>query len=218
MVHLRHYNQIFELGLSDEEITTLSGQYQKTFDVPILQELRQRDEVAFQQARETVRTSEQVHLELEVLAGAVEAALLLAAHAAQLGYFTVRPDLVRQATHQWLRNHGFPNPDFVIICTDHGHKILAVLEEAITADQQAILIDDSLVGLMDAAEELAAQEPELASELSRLTLVGFAVKAELLPQLIQRGEAIGIKVVNLDSWGMEVLDTVLGSTDQHNEA
>lgn len=202
--HMRHYNERLGLGIAAETIEVLDSQYAKTFDVPEIADYRKKDEDGFQKVRAEIRTSEQVHLDFKTLPGSIDGALALLEHAS-LSYYSVRPAEVEGATREWLRKHGFPNPEDVVICDSHEDKLrrIAVDHLADNPEKTIVLIDDSHKQLAEAAEAIVAQEPDMKIQFERLLLVGFGAKFEgaFYPNS-------GLRTMSLPSWEREHLEQV----------
>jgi hypothetical protein len=207
-VHLRHYNEQLGLEMTEEQITAAASYYSKTFDVPQIMEYRKKNEENFQKVRSWIRTSSQVHHELELIAGSKEGVHMLAESVDGVGYFTVRPIEVSEATASWLVMHGFPQTENLVICTDHAGKIKDVLATAHDEEARIVLIDDSLKELLIAATKLAKEDPSIQEQYRNLVLVGFGydtIRAQA--EVTALGGEIGIDVYALTSWsGHLILD------------
>jgi hypothetical protein len=204
--HMRLYNERLELGMAADEIDALDGQFGKTFDVPQIQKYRDVNEEGFQQVRSEIRTSKQVHLDFKTLPGSIKGALALV-QTASVSYYSVRPIEVEVATKEWLKKHGFPNPEEVVICDSHEDKLRKIAADHLAKEPEktVLLIDDSFKQLADAAGKITDEEPEMKVQFSRLVLVGFGVDHHG----IQLEEIFylksGIRTIALPSWESEHL-------------
>lgn len=200
------------LDINDSELTTEQKEKKKS-----------REE-KFQRARETVRTSQEVHETLESIINANDAInLLLSTVSDNIAWFTVRPEGVRDYTKTWLENNDYPyvrptEPEHIetlYISADHEDKIIQVLTKAAETNSQPMLIDDSLKQLIEAAEAMNKSSKEksgIAFDFNELTLVGFGVEPD--EKLITKGNELGITVLFLDNW---YLNSVVNLISQYLE-
>jgi len=173
-------------------------------------EEKKRREEKFKNARETVRTSQEVHETLESIINANDAInFLLSTVSENISWFTVRPEGVREYTKKWLETHDYPyvrptkpeDIETLYISADHEDKIIQVLTKAAETNSQAMLIDDSLKQLIEAAEAMNKSSKDksgIAFDFKGLTLVGFGVEPD--EKLITRGKELGITILFLENW------------------
>lgn len=206
--HLRVYNQALDLGMTPVDILTADRTYPKTFDVRQIDDFRKYatdGERRFQEVRQTIRTSDEVHMDLTPLPGSKEGAnrLLAGNNIVFGGYYTVRPPEIEGTTKKWLGKHGFPSPNRVITCENHLDKLTRILNDHVLNRSQntskVVLIDDSEKGLIDAAEQLVHSDQTMVEPMRHLVVVGFGLPHDVqLEGTIRPG--IGLHVMRLPSW------------------
>lgn len=210
VAHLRFYNKELNLGMTESEIQEAGKLYRKTFDVPQIIAYRAQDEAGFQQARDRVRSSDQVNLDLELIPGTREAVNFMLSTFLQVGYFTVRPPETLSATQLWLSQKDMPHPEQVIICDDHEDKIIKVLAALKSANNTAILVDDSLAELLQAVRMLVEKGEYTREQMGRITFVGFGISdLQKQAQFSQQGAELGVQVFCLPSWQASVVTELM---------
>jgi len=219
-VHMHYYNQLLGLNMTDQAIQA-AKKFRKTFDVPEIMgyrdpedpSLREKQEAAFQEARAKIRTSPEVHLDLQTLPGSrdgVETLLTTLAEVQDLSYYTVRPHEVKDATQDWLKKHNYPNPENVVICDSPEDKLKRIITNLVLSKPEeergsVLLVDDSLKDLNMAAEKIA-NDPEYSDGLKYIVLIGFGntehVEGTFYP-------STGLRVLSLPSWDQQSIEDVV---------
>lgn len=191
--HLRSYNRLLGLGMSEREIMQANSTFRKTFDVPQIIDFRARHEDRFQAARKDILKSKQVNAELLPIDGSAEAVTLLLSTYAHLGYYTVRPPEMLEVTKSWLANHRFPNVEETFITQDHADKIRTVNSAGEALESDPVLIDDSFKDLLEVAV--------FQNILERLKLVGFGMsKAEARTIASSKDRSLASQVSGISDW------------------
>lgn len=212
--HLRVYNQALDLGMTPDDILAADRTFLKTFDVPQIAGFRTSgtdSERRFQEVRATIRTSNQVHMDLTTLPGAQEGVVQLLQDQSIIfgGYYTVRPREIEGTTKKWLVEHGFPLPNSVTICENHLDKLTRILNDHILNRSQntgkVVLIDDSEKGLIEAAQQLVNSDQNMVDPMRQLVVVGFGLPADTLLEGTIRPD-IGLHVMRLPSWQPDEVD------------
>lgn len=218
--HMRLYNR--RLGLNMSELAILAArQYAKTFDVPEIigyrnpedATLTEEREANFQATRAEIRTSPEVHLDLQSLPGSkagVETLLTTLAQVQDVSYYTVRPTEVEEATKEWLRRHDYPNPEQVVICSSPEDKLRKIIEHQVffLAEEDrgpVILVDDSLKELLQAAD-VVGQDAAYREGLKYIVLIGFGDTQHLEGTFYP---TTGLRVLSLPSWKQQHLEDVV---------
>lgn len=200
--HMRLYNRILKLGMSKEQITEAGSKYRKTFDVPEIISFRaqgEENEKCFQQVRSAIRVSKALHRTLEKIHKSQPGVFILTHATDNQGYYTVRPEEMREPTKQWLKRKGFYKDEKVVICTDHKDKLEKILSNG-QPDSSKILIDDSLDGLVKAATQING-DTKKNNVLQNLTLVGFGYTQEEISEKYSGfTEQTGVRLLALPNW------------------
>lgn len=217
--HMRHYNEVFELGMTEEEIAA-TALYPKTFDVPQLityQAQGPEAKARFMEERNKIRTSPEVHLGLTELPGSVDGVHSLL-NVGDVSYYTVRPPEVEEATHQWLREKSFPNPERVVLCENHKDKLMRIIADQLIPPGKegkdlptVILIDDSMKQLIEAANALVQEDPEMKRFIEHIILVGFGVSRDTMSLEGAFYPETGLRTLALPNWEQQNLQTVMQS-------
>lgn len=201
--HLRSYNRMLGLGMSEREIMQANELYRKTFDVPQIIEYRERHEDRFQAARKDILQSQQVNAELLPIDGSAEAINLLLSTYAHLGYYTVRPPQMLGVTKSWLANHRFPNAEETFITKDHADKIRTVNSAGKALESDPVLIDDSFKDLLEVAF--------FQNILERLKLVGFGLSEnETRTLAASKDFSIASQVYGISDWRQDSVEDLKG--------
>jgi hypothetical protein len=123
------------------------------------------------------------------LPGAVAGVEQFAQSGSSLSYFTVRQALetevcrqVHENTRVWLNHQRFPHPNAVEFFWDVSEKLTKSLE---APEEQIVLIDDRIGGLLHAYQRIAEHNPTQAEEIERrVSLVAFGADGmKDLPQV-----------------------------------
>lgn len=181
--HMRHYNKVFGWNMTETDFEA-SAQYAKTFDHPLIKALREIDEPGFQKARGEVRTSELVHISFNTLPGSIEAAYRIVQSTKKNGmnyfggYYTVRPEILRPATINWLDSYHAPFSERVVICDSPKDKIERLIIDWGMKDEDGnypaiVLFDDSHKDLVNAANDIVTEDPDMKQLTERLVIVGY---------------------------------------------
>lgn len=209
--HMRLYNKRLDLGLSELAIQA-TKEYKKTFDVPEIMgyrnpedsSLQEEREASFQAVRAEIRTSPEVHLDLQTLPGSrdgVETLIQTLAKVQDVAYYTVRPHEVAGATKEWLAKHNYPHAENVVICDSPEDKLKRIITDLVLSEPEeargsVLLVDDSLKDLLSAATVIE-QDPGYREGLKHIVLVGFGntehLEGTFYPQT-------GLRVLSLPSW------------------
>lgn len=214
--HIRKYNRELDLGMTTEEEKE-SEKYPKTFDVPAIHAWRKNGQYAearFQEVRSIIRTSPEVHRNLVLLPGLPEGVMTVVNDSLMHGgYYTVRPQEVKEATHEWLSSNQLPNSQKVILCDSHEDKVRRILIDFIVGKKSisdVVLIDDSAEQLVSAVDSLIEKEPDLQENIEHLILVEFgrnhknnqSLKTMIYPNT-------GLRRMILPSWEKNHVDALL---------
>ena len=215
--HMRLYSKRLGLGLSELAIQA-TKEYRKTFDVPEIigyrnpedGSLQEEREANFQAVRAEIRTSPEVHLDLQTLPGSrdgVETLLTTLAEVQDLSYYTVRPHEVEGATKEWLAKHNYPNPEQVVICDTPEDKLRRIIKDLVLSKPEeergsVLLVDDSLKDLLIAVDAIKNEkkqenEPDYKAGLKHIVLVGFGNTEHLEGTFYPDS---GLRVLSLPSW------------------
>lgn len=211
-VHMDFYNKMLGLGMTPEQISE-SASYKKTFDVPQIKNYRSSGldyETAFQNAREFIRTSEEVHLNLEKIPGADEGVKQFHDIFGGIDYYTVRPKQVETATKQWLNKNGFVHPENVVICDTPEDKLRKITEKLKSEDDHglAFLVDDSVKDLSEAAKKIVIEDPNSREQIERVVLIGFGLSENILIESAIYPQT-GLRTIALPSWRKPHIDESL---------
>lgn len=209
--HMGLYDRELGLGMSPEQIAA-SEQFPNTFSVPQILEYRApggEAEQRFQAVRAAIRTSSEVHLNLQPMPSSVQRVHEILNGDGGInfgGYYTVRPTELTDCTPQWLAQEGFPEPEKTTICLDPEDKIRKVAKDHLQsqAGTVAVLVDDGVAKLVEAACKIVAAEPEMTEAMKRLVIVGFGPGAsEVEKYQGQLSGMTGAKLLPLESWEEE---------------
>lgn len=214
------YNRELDLGMTikEEQESGDSDRYPKTFDVPAIQIWREGGRYAeerFKEVRNSIRTSPEVHRNLVLLPGLPEGVMTVTTdYLMHGGYYTIRPQEVKEATHEWLLNNQLPNAEKVVICDSHEDKVRKILNDFIVGQEivtTVVLIDDSIEQLVSAVDQLIEKEPDLQKNIEHLVLVEFG-KSDGKNQYELQGfiyPNTGLRRMTLPSWEKNHVDALL---------
>jgi len=123
------------------------------------------------------------------------------------GYYTVRPSEVEGATKEWLAKHDFPDSERVVICESPQDKLRKIVADwLVNTTHTVVLIDDSMTELIQAAEALVEEDPEIKIQLEKLVIVAFGPqKADLEGTFHLK---TGLRTLKLPDWENTNLDTL----------
>lgn len=225
-VHMEFYNPALGLGMTPEEVAA-TEQFPSTFTVPQIEQFRAQGpeaEAQFQAVRTQIRTSEQVHLNFPPMPEAPEMvrAMIAPQGISQAdkfvlgGYYTVRPPVLQNVTEEWLRRNGFPQVEGqpgqearnVVICDTPQHKLEQIIADHILVPNRpsshgVVLIDDGLDKLIEAAQQLVTEKPDMQPAMEQLTIVGFGLSPEWEVMHGTIRPDIGLHTLTLPSWQRE---------------
>jgi hypothetical protein len=109
----------------------------------------------------------------------------------KLSYYTARFSRdkqrmtgIREATHKWLAEHGFPAGD-VVFCDTIAGKLQRLEELALNTGEPVVLVDDSYHRII----ELAQAKPGLSASLTLVALRAQAIE-----------ETYGLTVISMKNW------------------
>lgn len=223
--HLLTYNDWLQLSMTPDQINEADLHHAKTFDVPQIKEYRERgrvEESLFQEVRNAIRTSPEVHLNCSPLPFATEAVRFLTADKtiAFKGYYTIRPKEVRNATQKWLKKNNFPQPNRTIICDTHEDKLKKIILDSLfyghksqLNNTKVVVIDDSFKQLIEAASNLVDKSKTWKSLVKSVVIVGFGInqanKHKLLEGVIYPD--LGLQTLSLPSWEQSNVEQLIST-------
>lgn len=203
--HLRKYNVLLNMNLTNEEIAIASKRYKSTFDIPAVQKAREMNEHAFQEARAIIREDKNLHRDFPVMDNAHPmmynvSEQIAYGHGVFGGYYSARPQKTGEVTLVWLQKHKFPDAtkNKVFISEDSKAKLIQIIQnwgKHYPWIERVVLIDDSVSALQHAAAELAVEHPHLESFLNNICVAAFSYTEQDIPKLKSP-----IKTTPLPNW------------------
>lgn len=208
-LYMAAYIAEFGLEITPEEIALYGADPTiRSSDVPQVQEYRQRgpaEEAEYQRVYRTVSESVYVHKhQLTPIDESQPGVEYIRSEFGNVGYDTVRPRVVEEATHWWLHRNDYPNPDKVVISKSPPDKLFKILwmhvleygSGGINVPRgiHVVLWDDGFKGLIEAADEVADRYPLARRALGGVLLVGFGAESNR----VHRSD--NLQIVNQQSW------------------
>jgi hypothetical protein len=192
-------NEALKIGIEPEELGQLLTPA-AFYGHPLIQSYRATVGAAtFEQRRKLISIMPSYLLTCALVPGAVQALCTLA-HDGNVWYCTCRkteiPDFnlrIAHATHLWLADAHFPNPEQVIFCRTIRQKLEYIADQLAESGEEGIFIEDQY-------EEVLAELPTLSDERRSVLRSSLVVWAFGARSVLPAASGLLAGLVALPSW------------------
>ncbi|PIT95909.1 hypothetical protein COT94_03280 [Candidatus Falkowbacteria bacterium CG10_big_fil_rev_8_21_14_0_10_37_14] len=190
--HLAYYNNQLNLKLTTDYISNASKLYSSTLKVPEIKKLADSKLKGFLEIRNEIHSSDELAFHLTPIPDSTEGTWSITKQTIFGGYYTARK-CSTSITRKWLLKHHYPNPEKVVMVTNHRDKLIKIIENHLVGTtNKCLLIDDHPDDILVASHNLSKVK-KYASYLNNIIIVGYS----RLPDISLAGNS---KVCYLENW------------------